>query len=491
MTSPDNKYAKPVLASPIPRRNSDLVCWSERFQGQTGKTHSGPDSTPVERRNEANVLAQLDKATSDHRVTIDEWCNDILPIAAWLPLKDSPASRKILDTWASVGGDNLTRDEAAARASMRHFLELRGYPAPPIPPTVSLSPGEVNRLIASNPTAPDLDFETVLKAAGVTPSQPEIIAVLDSEFLAGPAYFDDQLWSDPSSHGEVHGWDFVDHDADLRESDPTRSHGSSVAGVAARGTKLVQIMPLRVQDSRESSDSMLPDRLVEAIDFAVSNGARIINISLWVLWDEEGISKIRNAMNRHAANGTVFVLGAGNDGQRLDESRHKQEHHLQKTELPNVAVVAAANSEGKPWMGENAGTSFGDRWVRLAARGEGVTTAGSGSDENSYFVTEKGTSIAAPNLGAVMARCRLLDEGLSASQLIQILDATSDLQSEWESKVSAGGPINEARAIRLAAITGMVRRGKSPEQAFAQLGIDSAQGDRLMQLARLVSANAD
>lgn len=48
--------------------------------------------------------------------------------------------------------------------------------------------------------------------------------------------------------------------------------------------------------------------------------------------------------------------------------------------------------------------------------------------------------------------------------------------------MASGGTINEERATRLAALTGLVRGGKTPEAAADQLGLRGPERTRLVAL---------
>jgi subtilisin family serine protease len=91
-----------------------------------------------------------------------------------------------------------------------------------------------------------------------------------------------------------------------------------------------------------------------------------------------------------------------------------------------------------------------------------------------------GTSMAAPAVVSAAAKCLVLDPGLSPEAVKRLLADTSDHRDDWAGAVQAGGPINSARACQLAALTGLVRRGETPQAAAAKLGL--TREDRALQL---------
>ena len=141
-----------------------------------------------------------------------------------------------------------------------------------------------------------------------------------------PEYTND-LKDDDDENGyidDIRGWDFVDKD-----NDPTDSpgHGTHVAGtIAAVGNNdegvtgvcwTAKIMPLRFLDAT-GYGTVLDE--VEAIDYAIQNGAHIINASFGsgspsFILEYPAISSARDA-------GILFVAAAGNSGTDNDVSPH-------------------------------------------------------------------------------------------------------------------------------------------------------------------------
>jgi hypothetical protein len=76
----------------------------------------------------------------------------------------------------------------------------------------------------------------------------------------------------------------------------------------------------------------------------------------------------------------------------------------------------------------------------------------------------------------------VLDPDLSPTALKQLMADTSDVRADWQGKVASGGTINMERATRLAALTGLVRGGKTPEAAADQLGLRGTERTRLVEL---------
>jgi len=161
-----------------------------------------------------------------------------------------------------------------------------------------------------------------------------IIAILDTGVDLIHPDLKDKIWvnkdektnnldNDKNGYiGDLHGWDFVDDDADPSPSlngdyvvDAVK-HGTIVAGIAAATTNnqegiagiswFGQIMPLRVLDSTGSGDVY---SVVKAIDYAVANGADVINMS----FVGTGFSQsLFNAIQKAYNSGVLIVAAAGN-----------------------------------------------------------------------------------------------------------------------------------------------------------------------------------
>ena len=90
----------------------------------------------------------------------------------------------------------------------------------------------------------------------------------------------------------MHGWDYITDSGVIKDE---QGHGTAVAGIiAAEGNNSLgvtcvmwraSLMSLRVLDSTGTGD--VADA-VEAIDYAVTNGAQVINLS-WGTADESGL----------------------------------------------------------------------------------------------------------------------------------------------------------------------------------------------------------
>ena len=120
---------------------------------------------------------------------------------------------------------------------------------------------------------------------------------------------------------DLHGWDFINNTGKIRDFN---MHGTHVAGIAAAANNGIGIvganpkayfMPVTVMQSDGTGDVAT---IVKGIDYAVANGATILNLSLGTYANSRAM---RQALER-AYQKAVIVAAAGNDGKCVNSSHH-------------------------------------------------------------------------------------------------------------------------------------------------------------------------
>ena len=116
---------------------------------------------------------------------------------------------------------------------------------------------------------------------------------------------------------DVRGYDFYSHDNDPQDPNGHGTHVSgSVAGDGTGGTITgvapeARIMPVKVLSAGGSGGESM---VLEGIQYAVNNGAQVINISLGELCpDPTNRAMYRSSANAVAAAGVTMCVAAGND----------------------------------------------------------------------------------------------------------------------------------------------------------------------------------
>lgn len=218
-----------------------------------------------------------------------------------------------------------------------------------------------------------------------------IVAVIDS----GVDYLHDDLaaniWTNPGEIAgdgidndgngfvdDVHGYDFVDYDPDPMDA---HGHGTHVAGtigaVGNNGIGVVgvnwktQIMVVRAFNAAGWGTTY--DE-VEAIKYAVANGAKVLNNS----WGGYSFSQALYAAIQDAQRqGVLFVAAAGNEATNTDVNRHYPSGY----NLDNIISVGASDDTDalSCWAGNwpddcARGSNYGATTVDLVAPGTAVTS---------------------------------------------------------------------------------------------------------------------
>ena len=290
------------------------------------------------------------------------------------------------------------------------------------------------------------------EAWDVTTGSPQVtVAVVDTGIDASHPDLRPNLWTNPGESGagrdtngldddgdglidDVHGWDFVDGDA---QPDDGNGHGTHVSGtIAARGddgvgvagvTWSTAIMPLRVLG--DDGSGYVSD-VVTAYAYAASSGARVVNASLgggsYSRAEHDAIA---------AAPNTLFVVAAGNDGADDDVTPEYPCDY----DLANVVCVAASGRDDTLASFSNYGTTN----VDLAAPGVDVVSTWPGG----RYVLLDGTSMATPHVTGAAALLLAHDGALTVAGLRAALLSSAHPVPALAGRVATGGRLDAAAAL--------------------------------------------
>ncbi|RLP89359.1 type VII secretion-associated serine protease mycosin [Micromonospora sp. BL4] len=264
------------------------------------------------------------------------------------------------------------------------------------------------------------------RGAGVT------VAVIDSGVSA----------THPLLKGQVlEGRDFNGLPANKGQCDQA-GHGTMVAGIIAgkegTGTPFsgiapaARILPVRVlPDTKGTNDEGLPAQIAAAIDYAVEQGADVINLSLVTLPRPELEEAVKNALAKRV----VLVAAAGN----------RQEQQQDKTGYPaaydGVIAVAGVNEQGG-----HVDTSVSGAYVDVAA--PGLNIVGPAPRGEGYRAEPTGgTSFAAAYVSGVAALVRAAHPDLDPYQVAERLERTADNPPNGHNGEVGYGVVNPYRAV--------------------------------------------
>ncbi|MBI5794678.1 S8 family serine peptidase [Candidatus Uhrbacteria bacterium] len=309
-----------------------------------------------------------------------------------------------------------------------------------------------------------------------TGSDETIVAVLDAGFDLDHEDLQGQFWvntgetqgddRDNDRNGyedDVRGWDFVDGDPDpspdVSGTDAVVSHGTVIAGIigatANNGLGItginwdVTIMPLRVLDKNGSGSTV---NVRHAIEYAVENGADVINLSFTFSQTDE---RLRETILWAYEQGVVVVAAIGNGGVDTDVTPIYPACFDLELHVNAVIGVAATDKNDVKASFSN----FGTRCVDLSAPGTDLFTAVYHDEDILSFITSyaspwEGTSLAAPMVAGAAALLRSAYPSLTPDQVRNALKLSVDpvAEASLEARMRLGaGRLNLERALTYAA----------------------------------------
>ncbi|MGC0238282.1 S8 family serine peptidase [Arthrobacter sp. SD76] len=208
-------------------------------------------------------------------------------------------------------------------------------------------------------------------------------------------------------------------------NDDKYGHGTHVAGIVAATANnnkgVAGVCPgCTILAGKVLSDNGIgtSSGLANGINWAASNGAKVINMSLAVRASRTLEAAVNNAWNK----GVVLVAAAGNGGGQTK---------MYPGAYPNVIAVGATdNSDAKASF-----STFGASWVDIAAPGVAVFStfpnhesalAGTGKKRSLNYDIGDGTSMASPIVAATVALTWSANPGASNSVVRAKVESSTD-----------------------------------------------------------------
>jgi subtilisin family serine protease len=236
----------------------------------------------------------------------------------------------------------------------------------------------------------------------ITDCSSVVVAVLDTGVNYNHQDLAANMWNGGSGIPN-HGHDFVD--SDNEPMDPN-GHGTHVAGtigaVGNNGTgttgvcQKASVMAVRVLDTMGDATTV---RAIQGINFAVTHGAKVINMSFvgGGSFDPLFSDAIANAQNSDV----VVVVVAGNDTSDVDGASGARYpcNFIQ----PNLVCVAALDQNYALASFSNWGATS----VDVGAPGTNILSTWAGAQSsNSSYNTIDGTSMASPQVAGLASMLR-------------------------------------------------------------------------------------
>ncbi len=223
------------------------------------------------------------------------------------------------------------------------------------------------------------------------------VAVIDSGMDSSNACFNNKI---------VKGYDIYNNDTSPED---ITGHGTHVASTVADITSSfnkVKIMPVKVFGDKRTTSALI---VSEGINYAVRNGAKVINLSLAGV-GESTIEKkaVANALSKDV----TVVAAAGNEN--LDLSNN----YYSPACIPGVVTVASVDSNNK----KAVSSSYGSGIIDFAAPGVRVAGAAIGGGTT----IKSGTSMASPHISGAIALIRSINSKFSSKEAVNILKDSSE-----------------------------------------------------------------
>lgn len=284
-----------------------------------------------------------------------------------------------------------------------------------------------------------------------TGKTPPVVAVIDTGLDLNSTVFVNSgaIWTNPgeiAGNGldddgngfvdDVKGWNFAYNNNNPQDDN---GHGTHVSGIVLGismdirrnpiGTAPVRIMPLKFLDSAGSGTTA---DAVNAIYYAVNNGARILNNS----WGGGGFSaSLLDAINYSYNAHCLFVAAAGNAANNNDAAPTYPASYT----VPNIMAVAATSD----WDSLASFSNYGRLSVNLGGPGVSVLS----TFPNNTWAYESGTSMATPMVAGIAALMLRERPGMYGWQMKNLIFGANNSVSALAGKTTTQGRVNANASI--------------------------------------------
>ncbi len=320
-----------------------------------------------------------------------------------------------------------------------------------------------------------------------------VVAILDTGVNYNHKDLEGNMWEHPDYPN--HGYN-VYHDN--HNTMDYGGHGTHVAGLTAgNGTSGLKtgvapdatIMAVQVLSSIGSG---WEPEVWAGIEFAVENGAHVLNLSLsWrVSWDPD-FAMWRSLMDNALAAGVISAVASGNSGTLntpllevgVPGSVPPPWLHPDQTLKGGLSSVVSVGSttynDQLSSFSSKGPSSWGDvdpyndypydpemGLIRpdIVAPGSGVTSLT--HDDNSGYTEKSGTSMSSPTVAGAMALILAKNPYLTPAQVNQILEESAHPLSENKSNMYGSGRLDALAAIKA-----------TPFLGVSQVEVDDSQGN--------------
>lgn len=284
-----------------------------------------------------------------------------------------------------------------------------------------------------------------------------LVAVIDAGLRLHHADFEGRLWRNPADQtvdsadddnngyiDDTLGWNFV---TNTQNDTDDHGHGTLVAGIIGANANnttgyagVDKHCRMMICKAVNEQGLFYYSWLVEALYYAVDNGAQILNLSLGGYID---LPELHDAIKYAADNKVFIVAGMGNIPSTAK---------MYPAAYPEAFAVGATGCTDTTW----SQSSFGDH-IAVVAPGENISGPSHLNDTGS--VMWSGTSFATPHVTGIAALLLAQDKTRTPAQLRSLIQSNADDMvgsakdvPGWD-KYYGYGRVNAHRALINAAVS--------------------------------------
>ncbi len=333
----------------------------------------------------------------------------------------------------------------------------------------------------------DIDAPEAWDISTGDPNHRVVVAVIDVGVKWDHPDLEDNAWlnDDPYNiydddgngfRNDLHGWNFADGDASTKPvcaggpvwfEDPNNpfystfpgiSHGTHVAGIiGAVGNNGIgvagvnwnaAIMPVRIWGCCNPADPNCPggflSSAVAAIDYAVNEGADVINAS-WGIGKECSArpamcaQTLYDAIKRAQDREVLFVSASGNAAQNIDSnSPGDLYNYAYPTNYDLDGIISVHSTDAD----DDGFGNYGTVSVDLGAPGVNILSTLYDSSEGDIYDFRSGTSMAAPHVAGVASLIRTLNPKIPAKLSKQLIMDHADSKASLSGMSVTEGRLN-------------------------------------------------
>jgi thermitase len=242
---------------------------------------------------------------------------------------------------------------------------------------------------------------------------------------------------------DTYGWNVINGKG---SGEDDNGHGTHVSGiVAGRGNNAngssgicwsAQLVAVKFMNSKGKGST---SDAIDGIDYAVKNGAKIVNCSFG---SSSKSSALHDAVDYAQDHNVLLVVAAGNDSENIDKDPIYPASYADS----NILAVAASTDEDTLASFSN----YGSTAVDVAAPGDEIFSTYLGGG----YKYLSGTSMAAPYAAGTAAMLRKQESDATYGELRKAIRQKVDKPPALAGKVAYDGRLNVQKA--LAAIPGLV-----------------------------------